>query len=107
MKAILFYDGKCNLCRRSIRFIEKNDPNKKIQFSDIHKTKLKKFSISKEACMREIHLQADGKMYRGFFAFRKLCCILHKLWILVPIMYIPGISFLGKYIYRQISEHRI
>ena len=48
----------------------------------------------------------DRRAYRGFFAFRALAGRLPALWPLVPILYLPGVPFIGTRIYAGVARNR-
>jgi len=59
---VVIYDGKCQLCKNSIYWIEKK---LKIKALDFHTADLSKFNLSFEQCSREVFVLADAKIYSG------------------------------------------
>ena len=59
---VVIYDGKCELCRNSIFWIEKK---LKIKALDFHTTELSKFNLTFEQCSREVFVLADAKTLSG------------------------------------------
>ena len=59
---VVIYDGKCQLCKNSIYWIEKK---LKIKASDFHATDLSKFNLTFEQCSLEVFVLADAKIYSG------------------------------------------
>jgi predicted DCC family thiol-disulfide oxidoreductase YuxK len=58
----VIYDGKCELCKNSISWIEKK---LKIEALDFHTTDLSKFNLTLEQCAREVFVLADAKILSG------------------------------------------
>jgi predicted DCC family thiol-disulfide oxidoreductase YuxK len=58
----VIYDGKCELCKNSISWIEKK---LKIEALDFHTTDLSKFNLTFEQCSREVFVLADAKIFSG------------------------------------------
>ena len=59
---VVIYDGKCQLCKNSIYWIEKK---LKIKALDFHTTDLAKFDLTFEQCSREVFVVADAKTFSG------------------------------------------
>ena len=59
---VVIYDGKCQLCKNSIYWIEKK---LKIKALDFHTTDLAKFDLTFEQCSREVFVLADEKTFSG------------------------------------------
>ena len=58
----VIYDGKCQLCKNSIYWIEKK---LKIEALDFHTTDLSKFNLTLDQCAREVFVLADAKIFSG------------------------------------------
>ena len=59
---VVIYDGKCELCKNSIFWIEKKLEMKALDF---HTTDLNKFNLTFEQCSREVFVVADAKIFSG------------------------------------------
>ena len=59
---VVIFDGKCELCRNSIFWIEKK---LEITALDFHATNLSKFNLTFEQCSREVFVLADAKILSG------------------------------------------
>ena len=59
---VVIYDGKCELCKNSIFWIEKKLEMKALDF---HTTDLNKFNLTFEQCSREVFVVADAKTFSG------------------------------------------
>ena len=59
---IVIFDGRCQLCKNSIFWIEKK---LRIKALDFHTTDLSKFNLTLEQCAREVFVLADEKTFSG------------------------------------------
>jgi predicted DCC family thiol-disulfide oxidoreductase YuxK len=59
---VVIYDGKCELCKNSILWVEKK---LKIEALDFHTTDLSKFTLTFEQCSREVFVLTDAKILSG------------------------------------------
>ena len=49
----------------------------------------------------------DGeRAHGGFAAFRRLSLVLPVLWLLAPLLWVPGMGLVGGFIYRGIATRR-
>jgi predicted DCC family thiol-disulfide oxidoreductase YuxK len=59
---VVVYDGKCELCKNSIFWIEKK---LKVKALDFHTADLNKINLSFEQCSREVFVLAEEKVFSG------------------------------------------
>ncbi len=106
----VLYDGRCGLCRRSVVVLKSFDWLHRLQFVNFREAALKKKfapTIDEKALDEAIHVRlADKEFSKGFFAFRDLSWHLPPLWILMPILYIPGVPSIGEKVYAFIAKNR-
>lgn len=107
---VIAYDDQCPLCIRTVTIVNYFDLNKKIKFvgiEDISKEK-NELDLHYDDLKHSMHLiDPQGKLYKGFFAFRRLTLLLPIFWILTPIMYFPFIDKIGAVLYEKIAKERI
>ncbi|MEO0145185.1 MAG: DUF393 domain-containing protein [candidate division WOR-3 bacterium] len=87
----IIYDGNCKLCKRTIKTIS--------FFS-------KSFEFDPNNREEEVIYIEDGKVYRGFYAIRRIILKIPIFWLLLPIFYFPFFDKVGTKIYNFISKHR-
>jgi predicted DCC family thiol-disulfide oxidoreductase YuxK len=109
--AVLLFDGDCPLCQRSVAILKKLDWFKKIHYQNARLTdELPQTDppLRPQQLLEEMHLvpRRGHPIYRGFGAFRWMAWRLPALWPLAPILYIPGIPWLGRRAYRWIARNR-
>lgn len=94
-RAKVIYDGSCGFCRSSVRMLEVMDLYKKLEY------------VRGDKSLAEMRLEMpDGKNYGGFYAFRRLTWILPMLYVMIPIVYLPGSGIIGPQVYGWIARHR-
>jgi predicted DCC family thiol-disulfide oxidoreductase YuxK len=106
----VYYDTLCPVCRRSRATLERLDFGGRLVFRDIHDRP----TMEREApgvpyvrAMKEmIVLSPRGRVAGGFDAFRTLAWTLPPLWPLVPLLYVPGVPWIGRRAYRAIARNR-
>ncbi|OGJ68241.1 hypothetical protein A3B61_03690 [Candidatus Peribacteria bacterium RIFCSPLOWO2_01_FULL_53_10] len=55
---------------------------------------------------RSMHITMSSGNFSGFDAFRKLTWHLPTLWPLIPLLYLPGIPPIGRFVYARIAASR-
>jgi predicted DCC family thiol-disulfide oxidoreductase YuxK len=107
----VLYDGGCGMCIRMLRILHYLDVFRSVvpydAANDWPAIQRKFPGISHDAAMRDMHVvTADGRIYRGFDAFRSMAVAMPMAWLILPLLYIPGIPWLGRRIYRRIADNR-
>ena len=80
-KIKVFYDGKCNICKREINFYSKIDKDKNFNWVNIHNNKeeIKNTGISKKELLSILHIQNEkGIIIKPINIFANF---LYKLWL--------------------------
>jgi predicted DCC family thiol-disulfide oxidoreductase YuxK len=108
----IFFDGRCILCIRSMVFLSYFDLFKRLEFRDlnVHGTEwaATQPQVQLEDMYRQMYVSgANGQIYKGFFAFRRLIRYLPVFWLVGPLFYMPFSSYLGPYVYRFIASRRV
>ncbi|MEQ8424591.1 MAG: thiol-disulfide oxidoreductase DCC family protein [Cyclobacteriaceae bacterium] len=107
-KAIILFDGVCNLCNGSVQFIIKRDPKRKFSFAALQasfgQAQLKRLGVSDES-LESIVLLKDGRFYQRSNAVLEIAKMLGGLW---PIFYVFKIvpTFIRDWIYKWIATNR-
>ena len=101
----ILYDGKCSFCRRSIAILMLLDWLQRLDPQDYHTYTGTR--VSREDLEQAMHvIDHQGRITAGFDGFRTIAHHTPLLWILVPVLYIPGVSWIGRRYYRQIATRR-
>src|SRR5436190_2211828 len=107
---IVIFDGHCQFCTGSIEKIKALDRFGKIKFLDyqlFQDVSLIDPRLTREMCHSQMYvLTYHGKLFGGFYAFRYLSTKLRFFWILAPLLYFPGMQWVGSAAYAFIASHR-
>lgn len=109
-KVVALYDGHCVICNTSRRLIDTFDKGKRVEWLDLHQ-RVEVFQrypdYDHAAMMGEIHVVADGQLYRGFRGTRRLFRAVPIFWPMYGLLRLPLIgNWLGPKLYKFIANHR-
>ena len=106
----LVYDGDCLFCIRSLSFFIWLDIFKKLELVNFRLPGVieKRFpQIPRSDLDNAMYaVDADGRTYRGFFAFRRMIWSSPFTLFLVPLFYFPGAAWLGQKVYSRVAANR-
>ncbi|OGJ70236.1 hypothetical protein A3G69_02135 [Candidatus Peribacteria bacterium RIFCSPLOWO2_12_FULL_53_10] len=106
---IVLYDAACRLCRRSMFVLLMLDHLHHVRAVNFRDPKLRKEhapDIALKDLDRSMHITMSSGNFSGFDAFRKLTWHLPTLWPLIPLLYLPGIPPIGRFVYARIAASR-
>lgn len=107
----VIYDGQCLFCMRSLRLFQIVDMRDAFRFHDAHDESAiaSLFPELKGADFDHAMFVVTSRraVYRGFFAFRRMIWSNPLTWLLIPLFYFPGASFVGSRIYAWIAKNRL
>jgi predicted DCC family thiol-disulfide oxidoreductase YuxK len=110
MKARVLYDGDCALCRKSVGILRKLDWLHKLDYvsaRDASQVVLHQPPVAGAPLLDEMHvLTPAGTLHRGFRAFCWLAWRLPVCWPIAPLLYVPGVPWLGQRFYLWIARNR-
>jgi predicted DCC family thiol-disulfide oxidoreductase YuxK len=110
-KAVVLYDGMCPFCRRGVRTLARLDWLGRLRYQDARDTANLPACAARldpKRLLEEMHVVTPdrGRAYAGYRAFRWMAWRLPPLWPLAPLMYVPGMLWLGNRAYRWVARHR-
>jgi predicted DCC family thiol-disulfide oxidoreductase YuxK len=110
-RAVVLYDGLCPLCLKSVVILRRLDWLKRLSYRDardVDNLPKTSASLEPERLLQEMHVVTPDRKrtYAGFRAFRWMAGRLPLLWLLWPILFVPGVPWLGQRLYRWIARHR-
>jgi predicted DCC family thiol-disulfide oxidoreductase YuxK/uncharacterized membrane protein YphA (DoxX/SURF4 family) len=103
------YDGHCVFCRSSLLVVRFLDVFRLVTFLDAHiPAELRQApGVREEAVdLAAVAVDQRGRKTAGFDAFRTLAGRLPATWLLAPFLYVPGVPWLGRRLYRWIAANR-
>lgn len=107
-RTILFYDGECGVCSRTVRFILKNERYNKLFFSSLQGEFAVRFLAEfgiESVSSNTIYLFENGKLYHKSRAAMKLIPYLKQSFGLLNILYIFP-RFFRDFVYDRIAANR-
>lgn len=110
-KAIVLYDGTCLLCQRSVRLLKRLDWLKRFHYQDCRDTaNLPQCAepLVLEKLIDQMHLVTPDRkhIHVGFYAFRWMSWRLPLTLGIAPLLYIPGVPWLGRKVYLWVAKNR-
>ncbi len=110
-RAVVFYDGACAFCQRSIDMLRRLDWLGRLTYVDARDTTnaiLAEPPLAEAPLLDEMHVLTPhgGNLYHGFAALRWLAWRLPALWPIAPLLNIPGVPHLGQRAYLWIARRR-
>jgi predicted DCC family thiol-disulfide oxidoreductase YuxK len=107
----LVYDGYCPLCIRTMTQLDVIDGARRLRYVDLERESERAQELlpgaSLEAMRDEMAVvKPEGRVLRGFFAFREVSRRLPALWMLVPLMFAPGAQWAGTRLYAWVARNR-
>jgi len=109
-KTLVLYDGSCVLCCASVRWIRCLDWRNRIEYLDIQdwdRVQARFPTIDRDEASGEIHVVTpDGAIFKGYFGVRAIAARLPLTVGIVPLLYLPGFTWLGPRLYRFIARRR-
>lgn len=106
----IIYDGQCSFCIRTLKVLKRWDMCSALDFYDFHDEEImrEKFSMvkSEDAQAAMLVVTREGGVFKGFYAFRRLVWKVPRLWALVVVLYLPGLSYIGTRVYEWVARNR-
>ncbi len=104
-KGRLFYDDRCNLCKKTITLLKSVDFYDRIEVTGLSKappTIQKAFSNN-----IQIVYQEKGDLFSGFSAYYQICKNIFPFFLLFPLFFIGKVTGLGEKAYNWVGQRRI
>ena len=108
----VLYDGRCGLCGRTVRVLRGFDVLDRLTFVDFRNTAadpggLPPSALGSARLEEEMAaIDAHQRIHWGFDAYRTIAWQLPAVWILVPLLYLPGVRTVAQRRYRHIAARR-
>jgi len=107
MATMVLYDGGCELCKRSVALIQQFDWLHRLTFADARDPANVPSGVEPSRLMAEMHsVSSDGSIAHGFTAFRRIARELPALWLIYPLLFVPGVPAIGQKLYLWVARNR-
>lgn len=102
-----YYDGRCGLCRVSVRWLRRLDWARRLAFVDMTSLRPEELPVAPEQADRGMPMRtASGRVLVGFDAVRHALARTPMGAPLAWVMYVPGVSWVGRRVYGMVARHR-
>lgn len=102
-----YFDGECGLCRRSVQWLRRLDWLGRLEFRDMNRVPAADLPVRFEDAMRGMPMRTwDGRVLVGYPAVRRALMQTPLGVLFAWTMYLPGISHIGRGVYRFVADHR-
>ncbi len=103
----LFYDGKCGMCRRSVRALKRLDWFGRLAYRDSTLTPDDELPVARDASLTGMPMRTKtGAVLIGFPAVRRALRRTPLGFVPGLILYVPLISHLGRGVYGYVAARR-
>jgi len=107
---VVVYDGLCNACEMAAKRLHQIDFGRgRLAFLSLHDARVTQryANLSHDDLMAQMYvIDTDGNQHGGSDAIRYLSRRMPLMWILAPLMHIPGTAGLWRRMYRMIARNR-
>jgi predicted DCC family thiol-disulfide oxidoreductase YuxK len=104
------YDGRCGLCRPTIAILHRLDLLGRTRALDLWTewdvVQQLAPSLTRPDALHDMHAIRDGRLTRGFDAYREIAKSLPLGWVVLPLLYLPPVARLGRRWYRITADRR-
>jgi predicted DCC family thiol-disulfide oxidoreductase YuxK len=110
-RGVVLFDGDCAFCRKVISILQKLDWFKALRYQNCREPEgipPNEAGLNEEKMIEEMHLLRPDrkKAYGGYRAVRWIAGRVPVMWPLYPLMFIPGVPFVGNIAYRWVARNR-
>ena len=107
---MVLYDGQCRFCRASVAQLRALDWLGRLDYGDARDAStLSRFpQVERPAALERLQLVPPGGdgVLDGFYAVRWMAGRLPLLWIFWPLLWFPGVPWLGVRAYDWVARNR-
>ena len=109
-RATLLFDGHCGFCQHSVAKLRVLDPFGYLEPVDFHTVPdLASLhpDLTPQRCKSRMQLiEPDGRLSEGFLSVRRMSLRMPLLMPLAPLLYLPGMGWVGQRVYDWVAAHR-
>ncbi len=106
---IVIYDGQCRFCTGQVQRLARWDGPDRLAFLSLHDPRTASLcpDLSHDQLMQQMYVvTSEGQRYGGAAAIRYLSRHLPRLWIVAPLLHIPGTLPLWQRLYMWVAKRR-
>lgn len=107
----VLYDGGCGLCQRTVATLRELDLLRRVEFRDVladwPEIQRRHPALRQDSCLDVMHaVSSDGTVTTGFYAYRALAWVIPLGWLVLPLLYLPGVPAIGNRVYAAVAARR-
>jgi predicted DCC family thiol-disulfide oxidoreductase YuxK len=106
---VVIYDGHCRLCTAAVHRLARWDRRGRLEFLALDDPEIARRwpGLDRANLAEEMHvIDSHGRRYRGAAALRILSRRLPRLWLLAPLLHLPGTLPLWQGLYQWLAQRR-
>jgi predicted DCC family thiol-disulfide oxidoreductase YuxK len=106
---VVIFDGECGFCRAQVARLDRWDRGGRLAFLSLHDPRVAERypDLSQEDLLAAMYLVTPtGERHRGAAAARYLSRKLPRMWLLAPLLHIPGSLPCWQWMYDQVARRR-
>ena len=105
------YDGSCGLCQRTVAVLRRIDLLGRLEFldalADWPRVQAAYPSLVQNDCLQTMHVVTrQGRVETGFDAYRAVAWSVPLLCPIAPLLYVPGVPWVGRRVYAAVAARR-
>ena len=106
---VVIFDGHCRFCTGQVRRLQRWDSQKRLAFVSLHDPLVAQRwpDLTHDMLMQQmVVVDRRQRRHAGAAAFRYLTTVLPRLYLLAPLLHLPGTLPLWQWGYRQVAKRR-
>lgn len=107
---VVIYDGNCNFCISQVKNLRRLDCcGGRLSFLSLHDPRVAERypDLTHDQLMSQMYIiDGRGRRHGGGDAVRYLTRRLPLLWIAAPLLHLPGLAGLWRFLYNQVAKRR-
>ncbi|WZX99401.1 DUF393 domain-containing protein [Bacillus sp. FSL W7-1360] len=108
-KVIVFYDGWCSFCKKSVAHLRKWDRRGRLQFLSFREEGItERYGLNVERLEQRMHTYEldKNRVREGIHSIRVIARQVPRLRAFVPLLWVASVIGLGQFVYDQIAARR-
>ena len=110
-RAVVLFDGECAFCRRGVAVLRRLDWLGRLHFQDardVANLPPCATPLDPHRLLEEMHVVTPDRKraLAGYAALRWLAWRVPPGWPVAPLLYLPGVPWLGNRLYRWVARNR-
>lgn len=109
---VVLYDGACPMCQSCARVLGAIDLFGRLNLTDFRKADIAGFNSAHQTALtpamieKEMFAVSRTGASGGYFAWRKIAMAAPLLWPVGLLMWLPGVSQIGQWVYARVAASR-